>query len=318
MLRHLARPLALALLAAPLAARSQAPSPPPAHAMEGAATAADPRVTATKATRGRLLIVTVRASESATLTGTLAGEPLHFARVGAPTQAATRASGERRWSAIGAVPIDAPDTLSLTIVVGRGAGAEPGGADTLLTPLPVAAGSYRTERLRVAPEFGREPDSALAARIDRENAQARALGVAAHDTPRLWRAPFVLPRPGRVTSGFGTARTFNGAVQSRHMGVDFAGAIGAPVRAANRGVVALVADFYLAGTAVYVDHGGGLVTGYFHLSRADVAPGDTVERNAVIGRVGRTGRVTGPHLHWVMRYGGVSVDPRSVIGIEGR
>jgi murein DD-endopeptidase MepM/ murein hydrolase activator NlpD len=272
-------------------------------------------VSASKATRGRLLTVTVRAGDGSTdggeLAGTLSGEPLHFIRAG----------DGGRWSAIGAVPIDAPDTLPLTVVVARRAGGSGGSggvraADTLVVAVPVAAGSYRTEVLRVAPEFGREPDSALAARIDRENAQARALGVAAHATPRLWRSPFVLPRPGRVTSGFGTARTFNGAVQSRHMGVDFAGAVGAPVRAAGRGVVALVADFYLAGTAVYVDHGGGLVTGYFHLSRADVARGDTVERSQVIGRVGRTGRVTGPHLHWVMRYGAVSLDPRSVLGIE--
>ena len=90
------------------------------------------------------------------------------------------------------------------------------------------------------------------------------------ERPRLWRGAFRLPRPSRITSRFGTARVFNGEVQSRHLGTDFAGAVGMPVRAAGRGVVALVADFYLAGRAVYIDHGGGLVTAYFHLSRADV------------------------------------------------
>ncbi len=115
-----------------------------------------------------------------------------------------------------------------------------------------------------------------------------------------------------MTSRFGTAREFNGDVVSRHMGTDYAGAVGAPVRAANRGVVVLVADFYLAGKAVYVDHGAGLVTGYFHLSRAAVAEGDTVRRGQVIGRVGQSGRVTGPHLHWVARYGNISVDPASL------
>ena len=106
---------------------------------------------------------------------------------------------------------------------------------------------------------------------------------------------------------------FNGAVRSRHFGVDLAGAVGAPVRAANRGVVALVADFLLAGTAVYIDHGEGLVTGYFHLSKSEVAEGDTVARGAIVGRVGATGRVTGPHLHWIARYGTVTVDPLSVV-----
>jgi murein DD-endopeptidase MepM/ murein hydrolase activator NlpD len=77
--------------------------------------------------------------------------------------------------------------------------------------------------------------------------------------------------------------------------------------------VALVADFYLAGRAVYIDHGGGLVTAYFHLSRAEVAEGDTVTAGQRIGAVGRSGRVTGPHLHWVARYGVISVDPMSLL-----
>jgi len=80
-------------------------------------------------------------------------------------------------------------------------------------------------------------------------------------------------------------------------------------------VVALVADFYLAGRAVYIDHGGGLVTAYFHLSRAEVAEGDTVTAGQRIGAVGRSGRVTGPHLHWVARYGVISVDPMSLLGL---
>jgi murein DD-endopeptidase MepM/ murein hydrolase activator NlpD len=77
--------------------------------------------------------------------------------------------------------------------------------------------------------------------------------------------------------------------------------------------VALVADFYLAGRAVYLDHGAGLVTGYFHLSQAAVAEGDTVAAGQRIGAVGRTGRVTGPHLHWIMRYGTISVDPMTLV-----
>jgi murein DD-endopeptidase MepM/ murein hydrolase activator NlpD len=116
---------------------------------------------------------------------------------------------------------------------------------------------------------------------------------------------------------YGTARAFNGVVSSRHLGTDFAGGVGAPVYAANAGVVALVDDFYLAGTVIYLDHGGGLVTGYFHLSRADVAPGAVVQRGQRIGRVGKSGRVTGPHLHWIARYGGITVDPMSLIAVTG-
>ena len=100
------------------------------------------------------------------------------------------------------------------------------------------------------------------------------------------------------------------------MGVDFAGRRGASVRAANRGVVALVADLYLSGTTVLIDHGAGLVTGYLHLSRVLVAVGDTVARGQQIGEVGASGRVTGPHLHWLAAYGGITFDPLGLVGLD--
>jgi len=101
------------------------------------------------------------------------------------------------------------------------------------------------------------------------------------------------------------------------MGTDYAGAVGAPIRAANRGVVRLVDRFYLGGNVVYIDHGEGLVTAYLHLSQHRVAEGDTVAQGAVIGLVGATGRVTGPHLHWIARYGRISVDPASLLRATG-
>jgi murein DD-endopeptidase MepM/ murein hydrolase activator NlpD len=82
--------------------------------------------------------------------------------------------------------------------------------------------------------------------------------------------------------------------------------------------VALVARFYLAGNVIYLDHGGGLISGYFHLSKTLVKTGQVVEKGQLIGRVGRTGRVTGPHLHWIMRYGGITLDPMSVLSLLGK
>jgi murein DD-endopeptidase MepM/ murein hydrolase activator NlpD len=122
------------------------------------------------------------------------------------------------------------------------------------------------------------------------------------------------PRSSPISSGFGTGRTFNGQVTSRHLGVDFRGAMGAPVLAANRGVVVLIDTFFLGGRVVYLDHGAGLTTAYLHLSRALVSVGDTVERGQKIGLVGATGRVTGPHLHWTARYGGLTVNPLDLLG----
>lgn len=231
------------------------------------------------------------------VTGVVAGEPLHFA-----------SEGPDRAFALAPVPIDAAGSVTATIIV-----ADELGTDTIRARIPVAPGGYPSEKLTVAPRFSAKPDTALQRRIAEEGNRAAAVARAAHETPKLWSGAFARPRPGRVTSGFGRARVFNGTVQSRHMGIDFAGAVGAPVRAPNRGVVRLVDDFYLGGNVVYIDHGAGLVTAYLHLSEAAVSAGDTVERGTLIGRVGATGRVTGPHLHFIARYGRYSLDPLTLL-----
>lgn len=230
----------------------------------------------------------------------LFGERLHFQR---------EPNGE--YVALAAIPVDAPARARIAVVITRVAG----GTDTASVPISVRRTAYKMEQLAVAPRFGQAPDAALSARIAREQALAAEVSRRSHDTPRLWEGEFQRPRTARVTSAFGDGRQFNGAIQSRHMGLDLAGAEGAPVVATNRGVVALVGDFYYAGNAVYIDHGAGLVTAYFHLSGVDVAKGDTVAAGERIGRVGATGRVTGPHLHWVARYGAITVDPSTLLDI---
>ena len=228
----------------------------------------------------------------------LGGEPLHL----------TAGPNPQEQVAIAGTNIEAS---RLTLVVQ--CPATPG--DSTVVTVDLAAGSYPTERLRVAPAFTKEPDSALAARIAREGERARQVGMASHATPALWSGPFLRPRASRVTSVYGMGRTFNGRVTSRHMGTDFAGASGEPVHAMNRGVVRLVDRFYLGGRVVYVDHGMGITTAYLHLSRFLVAPGDTVRAGQQIGEVGATGRVTGPHLHVIARYGTTSLDPLSLVAL---
>lgn len=245
------------------------------------------------------------------VSGSLAGEPLHFLR------------HENEATSFGAVPVTASDSIVADVTVLHASGR----ADSLrrVVPFPHQAAPgpelparrrvrvRHARRLRVARRFTVAPDSAILARVERENELARRIGREAHDAPQLWTLPFIRPRTARVTSGFGSGRIFNGRLRSSHLGLDFAGHVGDPVYAANRGVVALVDSFYLAGNVIYVDHGAGVSTGYFHLSRALVAVGDTVERGQEIGLVGATGRVTGPHLHWAARYGALVFDPAEIL-----
>ncbi len=275
----------------------------------------EPRQPAT----GRLIRVSVdgppkSADSVEVVAGELAGEPLHF----------VMAAGGKRV-ALAAIPIDASDSVVARVLVDLASGV----IDTLRTvlhyphravPAPAPAGRRGrppgARRLRVDPRFTQRMDSATDARIEHENELAREIGHRSHDTPQLWTYPFLRPRPSRVTSTFGSGRVFNGRVSSSHLGIDYRGADGEPIYAANRGVVALVAEFFLAGNAVYIDHGAGVVTGYFHMSKPEVAVGDTVERGQEIGLVGATGRVTGPHLHWSARFGSLTIDPADLLALR--
>jgi murein DD-endopeptidase MepM/ murein hydrolase activator NlpD len=241
----------------------------------------------------------LRADTTEQVVGLVAGQPLHFESRGDTLEA------------FAAMPVDSSGGVTLLLTCGS---ASSDVATERLVHLAATAGAYRLERLAVDPRFGSPPDSALAERMRREAAIAAAVSREAHRTPRLWTASFVAPRESRITSGFGNGRTFNGEVTSRHTGTDYAGAVGSPVRAVNRGVVRVVDAFHLGGNVIYLDHGAGLVTAYLHLSRQLVAVGDTVARGQVIGHVGATGRVTGPHLHLIARFGTISVDPLTLIG----
>src|SRR6202043_118472 len=163
--------------------------------------------------------------------------------------------------------------------------------------IAVRAGKFATESLKVAPNFV-EPSPEQAARAEGERQRLRA--IFATITPeRLWDGPFHYPLVGVTTGGnFGKRRILNGKAGSPHSGVDFPAPAGTPVCAAQRGRVVLSEPLYFSGNTVILDHGLGLYTLYAHFSETDVKPDDVVESGALLGKVGATGRVTGPHLHW--------------------
>ncbi len=179
------------------------------------------------------------------------------------------------------------------------------------------------EQLWIQPrDFGREdltlPDSKVKLseeslkRVRREGGQIAALWP--RITPeQLWDGPFLIPVTGRPGSPFGLRRWINGERRSYHSGMVIKSPEGTPVRASNSGRVVLTGDHFFGGNSVFVDHGLGLYTMYFHLSKIDVEPGQEVLRGQTLGRVGSTGRSTGPHLHWGVRLGGAKVDPKALI-----
>jgi murein DD-endopeptidase MepM/ murein hydrolase activator NlpD len=182
-------------------------------------------------------------------------------------------------------------------------------------PMTVAPKAFPTRRLSVAPEFV-TPPAAEQARIERERVLLGRV-FSAVSPQRLWGDGFARPAGGDVISLFGARSVYNGQARSPHRGLDFRGAVGTPVAAPARGQVVLTGDLYFSGSTVILDHGLGVFSLLCHLSRIDVHEGSLVTAGDVIGAIGATGRVTGPHLHWTLRIGAASVDPLSVLAVAG-
>ncbi len=177
----------------------------------------------------------------------------------------------------------------------------------------VGAYPYPTQELTVAPSQVDLSAEDLA-RDAREKAGIEEVWLRPEGPPRfsLPLSPPLEPLPAGGL--FGARRVFNRQPRSPHSGADYTAPADTPVRAAAAGTVALTGEHFFAGNSVYLDHGAGLFTMYFHLSKIGVAPGQEVEAGEVIGAVGETGRATGPHLHFAVRWRGARVDPALLLG----
>jgi len=180
----------------------------------------------------------------------------------------------------------------------------------------VRQGRFATERLQVGTEFV-EPNPEQVKRANEERQKLR--DIFDRVTPeRLWDGPFRVPLDGVTTgSNFGKRRILNGNAGSPHGGADFPAVTGTPVHAAQRGNVALAEELFFSGNTVVLDHGLGIYTFYGHLSEIDVKAGDALEAGAVLGKVGATGRVTGPHLHWGLTVERARVNPLLLVKLLG-
>ncbi len=158
-------------------------------------------------------------------------------------------------------------------------------------------------------------DAATLKRVRKEAKHLRSL-FAQTNTPRVWTDDFIAPLEGKISGAFGRRRIINGQKKNPHTGEDISAPQGAEVQASNRGIVRLATEQFFSGKSILIDHGLGLFTMYFHLSEMLVKEGNTVDRGAVIGSVGSTGRATGPHLHWGARLNNARVDPYELIRMK--
>ena len=177
--------------------------------------------------------------------------------------------------------------------------------------------AFPLERINGVPEDTVNPPPAIAERIADEQRQVAA--ARARDDARTdFDTKFIWPVTGRISGVFGSQRIYNGTPKSPHSGLDVAAPQGTPIKAPAAGIVTFAdADLYLTGGTVLIDHGHGVSSSFLHLSRIDVKVGDRVEQGQPFGLVGKTGRATGPHMHWGLNWFDTRVDPQLVVDPAG-
>lgn len=253
--------------------------------------------------QGQVLVVKVRGEEQATeVKGTFLSRSIPFFREFRPGEPA---------GYIGLIGIDMqdePGTYELSVEVKQGEQAK-----QLSFNVQVAKEKFAVEHLKL-PKDKVDLDEKATARWKAEQQLVRE-ALAENSRLKLWRSNFVEPVSGKRTGIFGSVRIMNGQARNPHNGEDIGAPMGADVAATNDGIVRITVDHIFSGKGVFVDHGLGFYTMYFHLSEILVKDGDLVTAGQIIGKVGATGRATGPHLHWGVKLNGARVNPYALLDL---
>jgi murein DD-endopeptidase MepM/ murein hydrolase activator NlpD len=231
------------------------------------------------------------------LSGGFLGQDLYFSAV-----------DDQTWTAWAVIGLDRRPGTAVVELGGVGVDGDTVAGTRAVT---IVEKRFPEEILKVEPKYV-EPPPEVQERLRKERKRLKEIYAARRPEPQA-SPRFIRPVPGDPTSIYGTRRLFNGKPRSPHPGLDLRAATGTAVKTSGAGKVVLAGDLYYSGGTVIVDHGGGLVTLYAHLSRIDVAQGDELEAGETVGLSGATGRVTGPHLHWGAKVGNRHFDPGALL-----
>jgi murein DD-endopeptidase MepM/ murein hydrolase activator NlpD len=211
------------------------------------------------------------------------------------------AAGDRHWALLGNGAFTKPGPYSVIVAY------TPAGSASTSAPvsLQITDAKYPTESITLDPQTS----TLLAPSSVNDDITRRAAVFGVYTPEKMWHGPFLRPSTAALGDTFGLARSYNGVPPTDyHRGTDFTGQTGEPVRAAAAGNVAFVGPLQVRGNSVLIDHGAGVFTGYHHLSHFDINQGATVSPGQLLGLIGSTGLVTGPHLHWEVIVRGIEVD----------
>lgn len=212
------------------------------------------------------------------------------------------------WEAVIGLPLSlkpGQHKLSLKLPAGK----------SITREFSVSAKKYETQYLTIKNKRMVNPTKKDIQRIIKEKKIIIASLKTWNDIPTVHSA-FILPVKGRLSSPFGLRRYFNKQPRKPHSGLDIAAPEGTEIKAPADGIVISTGNYFFNGNTVFIDHGQGLVTMYCHMNKIDIKPGQKVTQGEVIGKVGMTGRVTGPHLHWSVSLNNTRVEPKLFLPVS--
>ncbi len=253
--------------------------------------------------QGHIIVVKVPTGDSAaTVHGTFLGRSIRFFR---------ETGLDEPKGFVGLLGIDLQDEPGIhELTVELKAGEQ---SRTVRYSVAVVKEKFHVEHLTL-PKDKVDLDDKSLARWKAEQEQVKT--ALASDSPaRLWQSGFVEPVSGKRTGIFGSVRVMNGQPRNPHNGEDISAPLGTDVVATNDGIVRLTVDHFFSGKGVFLDHGLGFYSMYFHLSEVRVKDGDQVKAGQILGKVGATGRATGPHLHWGVKLNGARVNPYALLDL---